>query len=85
MDHRHINATQYTPAVIDDIISRGDWSDWMAMGKEMLCDVELQKTIQSVAMRYVDDPYEQRYHAWLNFIKKQTENKDEAVQTPKLG
>ena len=69
MLHRHLNHQGYTPAAIDDIISRGRWDDWADLRQATVDDPALLDTIERVCAPQVVDPYAQRHHFWMNHVR----------------
>ncbi|MES2979548.1 MAG: hypothetical protein V4731_14080 [Pseudomonadota bacterium] len=69
MLHRHLNHQRFTLAAIDDVISRGRWADWAALRKAVLADPALLAKVEQVCKARVADPYAQRHHFWLNYVK----------------
>ena len=69
MQHRHLNHENYTPAAVDDIVSRGRWQDWVDLRKAAIRDATVLDRIERVCARYVSDPYAQRYHFWMNHVR----------------
>jgi len=70
MKHRHLNHQRYTLAAIDSIISHGLWKDWADMRRAILVDHTLLDKIERICQQYIADPYEQRYHFWMHYVKK---------------
>jgi len=69
MIHRHLNHQSFTLAAIDDIISRGQWQDWIDLREAALMDDALYDKIERICHPYVSDPYAQRYIFWMNYAK----------------
>ncbi|MCL2776994.1 MAG: hypothetical protein FWD73_03245 [Polyangiaceae bacterium] len=69
MLHRHLNHQRFTLAAIDDVISRGKWSDWVELRRAVLADVTLLDKVMRVCHPYASDPYAQRHHFWLHYAK----------------
>ncbi|HEV7135660.1 MAG TPA: hypothetical protein VGN43_03430 [Steroidobacteraceae bacterium] len=67
MIHRHLNHQRLTPAAIDDVISRGRWSDWAELRRAALANSSVLDDIERVCRAYVSDPYAQRHHFWLHY------------------
>jgi hypothetical protein len=70
MRHRHLNHQKFTPAAIDDIISRGQWQAWADLRKAVLADPALLDKIEQVCRSRISDPYAQRYHFWMRYVEK---------------
>lgn len=70
MQHRHLNHQHFTPAAIDDIIARGKWRDWAGLRTAALADPSLFDRIEHVCRRRTADPYAQRHHFWLNYVRE---------------
>jgi hypothetical protein len=70
MYHRHLINEDYSLTSIDDIISRGLWKDWVELRQQSLLDNSLLGKIERICLEYIDDPYAQRYHFWMNYVKK---------------
>lgn len=74
MEHRHIDFKGlYTPDVVDDVISRGDLSDWAKMGKNALTDKYTRDSIRRITEHFKKDPYAQRHAAWRLILKRMEE------------
>ena len=69
MLHRHLNHQRFTLAAIDDLILRGKWNDWAELRLAVLADAALLDKIIRVCSPYVSDPYAQRHHFWMNYVK----------------
>lgn len=69
MVHRHLNHDDLTLAAIDDLILRGNRTDWERLRAELLSDPELAEKIRQVCQPHIVDPYQQRYHFWLNYVQ----------------
>ena len=67
MLHRHLNHQGYTPAAIDDVISRGKWLDWAELRAAVLQDRALLDDVERICRAHIADPYAQRYHFWLHY------------------
>lgn len=70
MNHRHLEESDdYSLAVIDDIIDRGNREDWLRL--KSLADANpafINKILRICAVK-VSDPYAQRYHLWNYYAK----------------
>jgi len=69
MLHRHLNHQRFTLAAIDDVISRGRWQDWVDLRAAVLANRPLLDKVERVCRPYISDPYAQRYHFWMNYVK----------------
>lgn len=69
MLHRHLNHQRFTLAAIDDLILRGKWNDWAELRLAVLADAAVVDKIIRVCSPYVADPYAQRHHFWMNYVK----------------
>lgn len=69
MRHRHLNHQRFTLAAIDDVISRGRWNDWADLRRALLADPSLMDKVERVCRPYVVDPYAQRHHFWMNYVR----------------
>lgn len=69
MQHRHLNHRRFTLAAIDDVISRGRWVDWAEMREAALKDRAMCQDIERICQSRISDPYAQRYHFWMNYVK----------------
>ena len=67
MLHRHLNHQRHTLAAIDDVIARGQWSDWADLRQAVLSDPALLDKVESVCRPRIEDPYAQRYHFWMHY------------------
>lgn len=70
MQHRHLNHQRFTLAAIDDVISRGRWSDWAELRAAVLADPALLEKVVQICRAQIVDPYAQRYHFWMNYAKE---------------
>lgn len=70
MRHRHLNHERLTLAAIDDIISRGRWRDWAELRQAVLADRSLLTKVEHVCLAHVANPYAQRHHFWMNYVKE---------------
>jgi len=70
MQHRHLNHQRFTLAAIDDIIARGRWDDWADLRRAVLTSRDLLEKVARVCRPQVGDPYAQRYHFWMNYVKE---------------
>jgi hypothetical protein len=68
MIHRHLNHEGFTLAAIDDIIARGQLSDWKQLRSAALKDHTTVERIQRICRAHLADPYAQRYHFWMNYV-----------------
>lgn len=70
MLHRHLNHQRFTPAAIDDVITRGKWEDWAALRRAVLSDPALMERVERICLARAKDPYDaQRYRFWANYAK----------------
>lgn len=79
MKHRHINVDNkkgFPLEAIDDIISRGDMSEWLELRDYALYYPEIFDDIIKICSHYITDPYEQKYLFWhdLALYFKEREN-----------
>lgn len=70
MLHRHLNHQRLTLAAIDDVIGRGRWEDWTELRRAALADRTLLEKIERVCRPYASDPYAQRRHFWLQYVRE---------------
>ena len=70
MRHRHLDHSRFTLAAIDDIIAHGQWRDWADLRRAALADPSVVARIERVCVQYTSDPYAQRYHFWMNYVRK---------------
>ena len=49
MRHRHLDHHRFTPAAIDDVISRGRWRDWADLRLAVLADPALLEKVERMA------------------------------------
>lgn len=70
MLHRHLNHQRLTLAAIDDVIARGRWQDWADLRRAVLADRALLDKVEQVCRPYVCDPYAQRHHFWMHYVKE---------------
>jgi len=52
------------------VIRRGRWDDWAELRRAALEDRALLDKIERVCAHCVADPYAQRHHFWMNYVKK---------------
>ena len=64
MQHRHISPRSLTLAAIDDIIERGNRSDWVELRDSAASDRAILRKILRVCAAHSEDPGAQRYHLW---------------------
>lgn len=70
MKHRRLNHEGFTLAAINDIIARGKWDDWAELRMAVLADPALLDKVERICVPRIVDPYAQRYHFWMNYVKK---------------
>ncbi len=70
MQHRHLNHQRYTLAAIDDIISSGKRQDWTDLRQAAKKNKEISEKIEQICCAYIQDPYAQRYHFWMNYARQ---------------
>jgi hypothetical protein len=70
MLHRHLNHEEFTPAAIDDVIARGGRRDWEELHQAIQTDHSLLQKILRICQARVADPYAQRHHFWMHYVKK---------------
>ena len=70
MQHRHLNSSTMTLAVIDDIISRGQRQDWVELRQNVLGDRAVAAKVVQVCKTHLPDPYAQRYHFWMHYVQQ---------------
>lgn len=65
MQHRHLNHSDYTLAAIDDVIERGNLSDWTDLARAIVRDGsgELAAKVLRVSNARVSDNL-QAYRVW---------------------
>jgi hypothetical protein len=71
MLHRHLNHSEWTLAAIDDVISRGRLDDWKQLRDAAESSTKIREGILRVSQPYLLDPYQQRYHFWNFYVRKQ--------------
>ena len=71
MEHRHLNHQGYTLAAIDDIVLRGQWADWLALGRAARSDPVILQKVKRVCAAYADDIGAQRHHFWAEYVRVQ--------------
>ena len=71
MLHRHLNHSDWTLAAIDDVIARGRLDDWKELRDVAANRPDIRDRILRVAQPHLSDPYEQRYHFWNLYVRKQ--------------
>jgi hypothetical protein len=70
MQHRHLNHQDFSLAAIDDIIQRGRWDDWAELRTAVLAEPVLLDKVERVCRPYLADPYAQRHHFWMQYVKE---------------
>ena len=72
MQHRHlIESAHRSPPAIDDVIARGNWQDWIELRRDCINSLSLLDQAEQVCSENIHDPYAQRYHFWMNFVRQQ--------------
>ncbi|PKM06727.1 MAG: hypothetical protein CVV14_11575 [Gammaproteobacteria bacterium HGW-Gammaproteobacteria-4] len=69
MLHRHLNHQRFTLAAIDDVISRGRWSDWAELRRAVLADRSVLDKVERICRQRICDPYAQRHHFWMRYAE----------------
>ncbi|MDR1165422.1 MAG: hypothetical protein LBO66_06040 [Deltaproteobacteria bacterium] len=72
MWHRHLDLTPETEFIlpaIDDIIYYGMWIDWAELREAVLVDQTVRDDVLRLCSRYKQDPYDQRYNFWYNYVQ----------------
>ena len=70
MLHRHLNHEKFSVPAIDDVIARGKRADWEELREAILDDPSLLETVRGICLQFVHDPYAQRYHFWLRYVRE---------------
>ncbi len=71
MQHRHLlSTTDMTSAAIDDIIARGRREDWLDLRQAVLKDGAVAGKVVTVCQAHLSDPYAQRYHFWMQYVRE---------------
>lgn len=70
MHHRHLTHQQFTLAAIDDIIARGQRSDWAELRSALQKDPALANKIQRICAARIAAPFAQRYHFWNHYAQR---------------
>ncbi len=73
MRHRHLNHESFTPAAIDDVISRGNWHDWAELRRAALDDQAVLDRIARVCAAFAHDSTAQRHHFWRQFAENEAQ------------
>jgi len=55
MQHRHINAVEWTKEAIDSTLERGDLSDWQDLFRAASGDPDLARDILEMARKHNED------------------------------
>lgn len=71
MQHRHLNHQRLSLAAIDDVISRGQWQDWVDLRQAVLSAPALLDKVERVCRPNIVNAYAQRHHFWMNYVEKQ--------------
>ena len=69
MNHRHINHSSLSLAVIDDVICRGGWQEWIDLRGCVLASGDVLQRIQRVCRPHLANGYAQRHHFWTNYAQ----------------
>lgn len=69
MQHRHLTHQDLTLAAIDDVISRGNWQDWVALRLAALNNQVTLDKVARVCQAHIADAYAQRYHFWHHYVQ----------------
>lgn len=69
MLHRHLDHQRFTLAAIDDVIARGRRDDWARLRRATLADPALLDRIERVCRAHIADPYAQRHHFWMHYVR----------------
>jgi hypothetical protein len=80
MLHRHLNHERFSLSAIDDVIARGKRGDWEDLREAVLVDPPLLESIRRVCLQHVHDPYAQRYHFWLRYVRDRETGAHDARQ-----
>lgn len=70
MLHRHLEKEGLSLAAIDDLIARGNRSDWEHFRSALLASPELAVKVRRVCRPNLSDPYAQRYHFWMRYVEE---------------
>lgn len=70
MQHRHLKSSTLTLVAIDDIISRGQRQDWIYLRRAVLTDSVVAGKVVRVCKVHLPDPYAQRYHFWMHYVRE---------------
>lgn len=69
--HRHLSVdAAFSAAAIDDVVSRGQWRDWVELRQTAVEDPSLLDVIERVCRAFADDPYARRHHFWLHHVPR---------------
>jgi hypothetical protein len=71
MLHRHLNHSDWTLAAVDDVIARGRLDDWKQLRDAATRRADIRARILRVCAAHLADPYAQRYHFWVFYVRKQ--------------
>lgn len=69
MNHRHLSPSSLSLAVIDDVICRGGWQDWMDLRKRVLASGDELERLQRLCRPHLANGYAQRCHFWVNYAQ----------------
>lgn len=73
MRHRHLNHGGFTPAAIDDVISRGSWSDWAELRRAALDHPAVLHRLSRVCAAFAHDSTAQRHQFWRQFAEHEVQ------------
>jgi hypothetical protein len=69
MNHRHLTHEMYTAAALDDVVSRGGMQDWRDLRRALSDQPGLADKLERVCLAHTADPFAQRYHFWLEYVR----------------
>lgn len=73
MIHRHLTHELYTAAALDDIVSRGGMKDWRDLRRALISQPDLAEKLERVCLAHTADPFAQRYHFWLEYVRRRVQ------------
>jgi hypothetical protein len=81
MHHRHLTHQAFTLAAIDDVIGRGQRTDWAELRRAVLADPSLREKVLQVCRAHIADRYEQRYHFWKAYVEADSPDGDRVASS----
>jgi len=71
MKHRHLKTQQLSLPALDDIIGRGDLSEWIELRDAIHANRSVAQNILKICKPHLTDETQQRYHLWKYYAERQ--------------